>query len=370
MNSGKILTLNLVVAAFLLLLGASGCNTIETPPPSPHPKDPRTFTWTIDTLEYPGAFQTLMFDVWASSPTDVYVVGHTDVVRGLMWHFDGTNWSDVKLSTSQGGPIGGPISLRAIHGFGPSDIYAVGRRIFTTPPPQPPVLSDSSLLIHYNGVAWNEIYLPGGRILNEVWGNSTSDMWVCGGDGTLFRSDGTWKRDSVGVYTPPDSYFQLSGIASLGSTEYMIGNTYENNTGKITNYFFVHDDDTWVLSDSFVVSGSATEDKWGSSGLWLSPESILYSVGRGVFVYESGSWTPLFFSQPHLWSVNGTGGESIFAVGELGDILHFNGEDWFQFTDLDFAGVVYTGVWTDGVEAFIAGWTTESPQRTVVLHGK
>ncbi len=41
-------------------------------------KDPRTYTWTADTLEYPHSAQTLMYRIWGSSFKDVYVVGHND----------------------------------------------------------------------------------------------------------------------------------------------------------------------------------------------------------------------------------------------------------------------------------------------------
>lgn len=58
----------------------------------PEFKDPRTYTWIIDTLAYPGSFQTSMQDIWGSSPNDVYVVGHNDRGFGKMFHFDGKQW--------------------------------------------------------------------------------------------------------------------------------------------------------------------------------------------------------------------------------------------------------------------------------------
>ncbi len=61
------------------------------------PKDPRTYTWTIDTLAYPGSYQTIMQSIWGSSPSDVYVVGHNDGGYGKMYHFDGKMWTPVVL---------------------------------------------------------------------------------------------------------------------------------------------------------------------------------------------------------------------------------------------------------------------------------
>ena len=103
----------------------------------PMKKNPREYTWTMDTLAYPGSFQTSMYDIWGSASCNVYVVGHNDQGAGLMFHFDGRSWTDVKLHIVQGGTISGAIDLGAIHGFGPDDIWAVGNRFEKNPtPPQ------------------------------------------------------------------------------------------------------------------------------------------------------------------------------------------------------------------------------------------
>ncbi len=63
----------LVVA---LLVVYNGCKD-KSVEPTPPPKDLRKLTWKIDTLAYPGNFQTNMFSIWGSSAQDVYVVGHS-----------------------------------------------------------------------------------------------------------------------------------------------------------------------------------------------------------------------------------------------------------------------------------------------------
>ena len=107
----------ILIAIFLIIQGCkdSGVDVIPV-------KDPRTYTWTADTLAYPGSFQTLMSSIWGSSHNDVYAVGHNSRNFGHMWHYDGTAWTDVKLSTSQGGNIAGPISVSAIYGISANNI--------------------------------------------------------------------------------------------------------------------------------------------------------------------------------------------------------------------------------------------------------
>jgi hypothetical protein len=67
-----------------IFLGCKKDNLVDVKPI----KDPRTYSWTADTLGYPGAYQTLMTDIWGSSHNDVYVVGHSSMggqeVCGIM----------------------------------------------------------------------------------------------------------------------------------------------------------------------------------------------------------------------------------------------------------------------------------------------
>ncbi|MBM4172679.1 MAG: hypothetical protein FJ214_12475, partial [Ignavibacteria bacterium] len=66
----------LPIITITALIFTNSCNS----PTEPEPiyKDPLTMTWTVDTLEYPDAFQTTLSSIWGSSPNDVYAVGHSE----------------------------------------------------------------------------------------------------------------------------------------------------------------------------------------------------------------------------------------------------------------------------------------------------
>jgi hypothetical protein len=92
-----------------------GCEDDPPPKPPNTPKPKRDFVWTIDTLEYPGSYQTLMYDIWVDSPSNAYVVGYNDNGGfGTMYHFNGTRWNHVNL-VSQLPPMS--FVLEAIQGF-------------------------------------------------------------------------------------------------------------------------------------------------------------------------------------------------------------------------------------------------------------
>jgi hypothetical protein len=150
------------IAAMLLL----GC---EKSPNGPEPvKDPRQYSWTVDTLAYPGSLQTNMRDIWGSSPKDVYVVGHNDQPGpGTMFRFDGKIWRTTGFHAAEGGTVSGPVGFSAIYGFAANNVWAVGERIKSNRNP-PPNFLDSSLVIHFDGNQWRELRFPRQRGLTSI----------------------------------------------------------------------------------------------------------------------------------------------------------------------------------------------------------
>jgi hypothetical protein len=112
-------------------------------------------------------------DVWASSETDAFAVAFDTTVL----HFDGTAWSVMTRL---------PFNLKAVHGTAPDDVYACGVRS----------------VFHYDGSVWDETSIPTDTVLDVIWAESTTSVFVGGGDGVIFHYDGaTWERTP----TPTDA---------------------------------------------------------------------------------------------------------------------------------------------------------------------
>ena len=351
-----------------LLLIAFSCK--ESPPEPPQLKDPRTYTWTADTLAYPNSVQTIMTGIWGSSPTDVYIVGHNDQPGpGTMFHYDGARWATTHFHAAEGGSISGPVSLSAIYGFGANDVFAVGARfvqhIGSTE------LSDTSLAIHFDGSQWRDISPVSGKYLNEVWGRSAHDLWVGGAKSTFFRySGGVWTKDSLPIGVPPNASLQLTSIIGDASSTFAFGLTTQSNPARFTYSFSSHMGETWALVDTFVIDQVSSIDKWGSAG-WVSPGGRLYSYSPGVFLWQGNQWVRFFSNSFAFRGMTGTSDQNVFLVGDFGKVYHYNGSDWFQFQNLFDENIVYTGVWFDGREAFVVGYTSAGfPNKTVVQHGR
>ncbi|MFB0517204.1 MAG: hypothetical protein ACETWG_11460 [Candidatus Neomarinimicrobiota bacterium] len=268
------------ISIILLLLGASACGLL-TGPDDEVAKDPREYTWTVDTLAFGP--QTAMERIWGSSPTDVYVVGHNaKMVQGKMFHFDGDKWDMVELSTSYGGHISGYFDLSSVYGFASDDVWAVGERVYDNPEP-PPNWLDSTLIIHYDGAVWQEAVTPPGRGITAIGGSGPQDIWAGGLYGTLLHYDGNaWTPDSIPLVDAHDpdqfSYFNL-----------FTGHRADDLYGF---YYWADDDGNWLLhydGESWSLLKTLWSVVWRD--IWLSPSGRLYSVGGGnISLWRDGSW--------------------------------------------------------------------------------
>ncbi|HED37594.1 MAG TPA: hypothetical protein ENI76_05015 [Ignavibacteria bacterium] len=356
----------LITVSILILFTIEGCKDSGT---DVQPvKDPRNYSWSVDTLAFPNSAQTLMRNLWGSSAKDVYAVGWNNQAFGQMWHYDGTSWTDVKLHVFQGGNIGGTIGLLAISGISGSNIWAVGNKVHSNPTP-PPNFLNNHLIINYDGTSWKEISFKERGFLPGIYVQSSSNIWASG-DSTIYHYDGVkWTREHVPLVIPANSSLYISKIISTGIAVYATGTLQNNNTGDVVFYFFKRDEKGWRI-----VETSLTPFSFGLGGFWLSPSGKLYSVGRGLFVLNGSTWSNVFYSTTNFSGVYGTSDTNIFIAGtdgSVGIVYHYNGQDWKKLDQLTANNILYTSVWTDGTEAFISGFTLSAfPQKTIIWHGK
>ncbi|KAA0231423.1 hypothetical protein EDS67_02430 [candidate division KSB1 bacterium] len=376
MNTYKNETLRLLL--FAALLGQMTIASCKKKPTEPveQPRNPRAYVWSIDTLSFQNSFQTYMYQIWGSNSNKLYTAGHNGHGGGKMYQYDGQNWEDVKLSTAQGGNIIGAIDLRDIIGFSPNDIWAVGERLNFNPNP-PPNFLDSSLVIRYNGSGWFEVkdaaLLKGGALL-AVWGNSSSNLWAGGRNVTLFHYDGlSWQKLLLPITQEPNSEVMVRSIAGTptGDRVYILIRGFDYNTIPQSeyHYFVQYANNAFTIVDIDSVVGGPYDVDWGHQALWYSPWDKLYSVGEAtLFEWTGERWKFIMRYNAELENVFGASADNFYVVGQYGQVWHYNGKDWHQFTQFEAPDVpTYTGIWTDGKEVFIVGHNTHD---TLILHGK
>lgn len=363
-------TASAVIFSLVLLISFASHLACDKGVEPPVVKDPREYSWTVDTVYYPNLMQTMISTVWGSSSQDVYMTGRTSGSAPIMLRFDGKRFKEVIFPYPQDGF--GFFDFFSIFGFNSANIWVIGGEWFFNPSP-PPNYFDSSGVIHFNGSTWEELKLkPRGRNLSAIWGRSQDDFWIAGGK-SLWHFDGFgWTNDTIPIVTPQGSFYATNWMT--GDND---GNVYLTfymrpiaSQARESYYFLKRSEPSWKIVDSAEISPQRTDKKWGYSRAWTSPLRQMYSSGDGIYKWDGTIWKKIFeSSSANIGQVFGTDDANIFVVGGFGTVLHYNGQNWFRFTQFDNPDMIYTGVWTDGTEAFVVGYTL-SGQKSIILHGK
>lgn len=330
------------------------------PPP---PKDPRTYSWTVDTIAYPGSFQTLMRSIYATSPENVYIVGHNDNPgTPTMFRYDGAQWRTTNFHASEGGTISGAVSLSKIHGFGPSDIWVAGERIYQIGNTFP----DSSFLMHFDGSYWTEAVIAGGRgrLLQSLWGATPTDIWA-GGVNTLLHYDGVqWSHFPIQIPGQGIQFFSMGGLSS--SEVYMMGwrPDVASPTDTVAYLLYHFDGSLWSVVDSMIQVFGSPPLRFGT--ILGNVPNALYSVRFGVFRKTGNEWQQLVSTNEPLLGVSGISQLNLFAVGLQTQVWHHNGSDWYRYPQLPSSSIDFYSVWADEAHVFAVG---NDGLRTFVARG-
>jgi hypothetical protein len=349
-----------VSLALLFLFANPSCKNSTTDPPPKSNGGKRNYTWTVDTIAYPGSIQTWMHAMYVISPTNIYIAGDNGIpASGTMYHYDGTTWSTTRFHSQEGGPIGGGVGFSAIGGTGANDIYFAGYRGFRNPNP-PPEFVDQPLLIHFNGYFWSEIPLSTRLGALQAFSRLSGEKMFAGGvEGQAYsNTNGQWNYDST------DSRYYFTAFAEYQSEVYATAYTPRPGEWEI-RYFLKWTNPGWAIVDSF--TASLNPPLFGAYGLAVIGDQ-LYSAGVGVFRRSGETWVTELRPYENLRKIYGTRREHIFAVGYPKALYHYNGSDWakLEIPSNDPYLDLYS-VWCNEEEVFILG---SDGAKSYVFHGR
>ncbi|NLH48382.1 MAG: hypothetical protein GX444_07240 [Myxococcales bacterium] len=311
-------------------------------------------TWAI----IPGvAGIHFLMDVWGNSPTEVYAVGRSDVLRfdgftwSLMYHNSENTWAsfhtiegtaaDNILVGFNEGPYyslsGGIVdytngewswpdsylgSIEDIKDISGQAVFAVGMECLGSPMGWG---SCYSLFYRYDNPAWTELTDQQYGGLNGVGGSSPTDVYAVGSDcADMVRPNRILHYDGSTVEEISKSLTITDLKAVWGSSAddvYVGGGMYfiEESGGVIlhfdgTHWSVVQRPDGWVLS------------------IWGTSPSDVYALatanGSEILHYDGNTWSTMASSpELSLQALWGTSSSDIFAVGTH-VILHYDGVDW------------------------------------------
>lgn len=211
--------------------------------------------------------------VWMTAKDDGWAVG----ARGQIYRWNSLTWEAQTPVTTQ--------DLKAVWASGRDDVWAVGNQ---------------GTVLHYNGAAWASVMTGTTAILlNGVAGNGPNDVWIAGDE--VLRWDGNqWNK----MPSPP---------RSLGSIFVEKGTVY----GTASTGIYSFDGTTWKQASGEYVAMIA------GTGM------DLYAAGaKGIYQLSGGNWTLAYPSTTQAYGIYYRSNQDIWAVGEQGRILHWDGSSW------------------------------------------
>ncbi len=282
--------------------------------------------WCVVPLE--GLRDVSVNAIWGSGPNDVWIVG----TRGFAAHFDGTKWEERRASTL--------LSLFSVWGSGPNDVWAgnSGRSFF-----------------HWQGASWEETQMAGddSRVVLGLSGS--------GADNVVALLAPSWSKaiECPGPWGPMmvacPAVFRRSRVG-----------------GELA---WREAADPSFLCDNLWVEGSSTFCS-DLSGLWVSPDGEPWLVGElGKAVRPRAGATPPAVagvpSETHsittLEAIAGTSATDVWSVGGAGTIRRYTGgPDWSITPSPTNAHLraVWAGsakeAWAVGEDGVVVRWDGES----------
>lgn len=244
-----------------------------------YPDDRTIYRWNGVSWENAFTAESTLLDIWGSAPDDVWAVG------SIILHWDGSSWQVAQRGLSS--------ALRAVHGTGSKDVWAVG---------------GDGLSQRWNGSSWSnnpkttDPVLGGYVQFDSVYTNG-QDTWALGAS-TIFRWTGSgWmsQKRTAGI--------TLNSISGKGGDIFVVGGTDKAAILKWAGTDWTDVSPPNALSLSKVLVTQAA-DAWavGDGG------TVLHWDGMSWLVSESGTNRP-------LRSVFGSGPNNLFIAGAQNAIL-------------------------------------------------
>ena len=338
--------------AFLLRKGhmvdTSRSMTVNTTAATSH-----EFTWRVDTL---GDYGSILRDVAVISPTDVWAVGNLEMdptgtgERYTAVHWDGSNFDYYEVAfVGYGGVIYYPY-IRAVHAFSANDVW---------------FFPNLDSYAHFDGDNWTTGH-QGFGLINDVWGESSSDFYCVGEDGAIVHYDGS-QFTKMESGTTEDLY-DIKGIVDPES-----GKLYLWAIGLRT--LLVYDGDSWQL----VMSRGKpffSEKYTIPRALFVSDSKnvVLSCFGGGssiLYILDYLNYKNFFPLIEHEYFAYGIAGSSLnnFIIGShYVGIEYFNGVTIKNHPNLLGPGYIMGLGYKNG-NVFLVGLSGPSDYRAIFIHG-
>ena len=214
-------------------------------------------------MESPNDFFPL-WGIWGTSTEDIFAVGHA----GTVLHYDGISWTSMYLGTQASGTV-----LYDVWGSSEEDVYAVGNSGRY-------VNQSTGIVYHYNGANWSQVILDfslnglyNDGILSGVWGSSPQNVLAVGGDflmgvgGIINYTGSQWIQMDSNIESPLFDIWGSSDkdiyVVGFGSRIYHFGGpplvTSSSSTVQSTTSTTCNEEDPCCIEEIYGEHSETTE---------------------------------------------------------------------------------------------------------------
>jgi hypothetical protein len=222
---------------------------------------------------------------------------------GTLLEWNGSTWTPHT-------PPAASVAVQGVSVVSPTEAYAVGARN-----------AFSNDVWRWDGTSWTATTTPNGAPLTGVKMLNSSDGWVVGQRGTVYRWNGT-------SFTIANSHWTSNGFYALD---------------------FVSPTDGWTVGVLNVSPPAEGLQRWNGIDWQITPPpsysggplrdvdmlstSQAWAVGSQVVLRWDGSaWTSQSVTGNFLDAISMVSPTDGWAVGSGGDIMHFDGSSWTNYT--------------------------------------
>lgn len=231
-----------------------------------------------------------LLDVWTTSATNSWAVGEF----GFIYRWNGSTWARQTTPSLA--------SLYSVWALSSTDAFVGG---------------DNGTVLRWNGTTWTAMTFPTSSRVYALWGTAANNVFAATDIGELLRWNGTtWTLQTT---TPGNTaLFSLYGVSA--TDVYAAG-----SNGLVMRY----NGTTWSTF-------SAPDAVTMLFGLWMSASNNIFALGSDIdletgiaFNYAPSSWQSMNVGAVKaLTSVWGPSPVDVYATGDAGTILRYNGTSW------------------------------------------
>jgi hypothetical protein len=263
--------------------------------------------------------------IWASSPSDVWLVGYA-LETGWVMHWDGSSWSSLSGARVEKEPALRDVGIGAVWAASARDVWAIGTgsQVYAGP--------REGRIVHWDGSAWSDLTpamgqgpAPGGMDLEAIWGASSDDVWAVGVD-TILHWDGTSWSDWLAAHPFPEHWYPDEWSAFVA--DWGAGAMTLEESNQLWSIWGSSSTDVWAAGNVEFVASAEPDGAGGRD------EEV-----KGLLLHWDGtSWSNWTVAHPEvtlvqsltIWGSSASdiweGGAYFFASN--GELAHFDGVTW------------------------------------------